>query len=63
MKEITVKIKNVYGQDKIYPVCEHAQMFAELAGTKTLSDHSIRVIKKMGIKISLEELQPVHRYI
>ncbi len=63
MKAIVVTTRNVYGQDKIYPVCEHAQMFAELAGTKTLSDHSIRVIKKMGIRISLEELKPVHRYI
>tara|TARA_E500000305_G_C3881510_1_gene169972 strand:+ start:404 stop:595 length:192 start_codon:yes stop_codon:yes gene_type:complete len=63
MKAIVVTKKNVYGQDKIYPVCDHAKLLAELAGTKTLSEYSIKLIKKMGVKVALEELQPTHRYI
>ena len=63
MKAIVVTKKNVYGQDKIYPVCEHAKLLAELAGTKTLSEYSINLIKKMGVQVALEELQPTHRYI
>ena len=63
MKSIVVTTRNVYGQEKIYPVCEHAHMLAELAGTKTFTDHAIRLIKKMGIQIALEELKPSQRYI
>lgn len=63
IKGIVVKQKSVYGEDKIYPVCEHAQMLAELAGTKTFTPRAIKLIKNMGIDILLEELQPAHRYI
>jgi|TARA_A200000159_G_scaffold148517_1_gene156319 hypothetical protein len=63
IKGIVVKQKSVYGEDKIYPVCEHAQMLAELAGTKTFTPRAIKLIKNMGIDILLEELKPAHRYI
>jgi hypothetical protein len=63
IKGIVVKQKSVYGEDKIYPVCEHAQMLAELAGTKTFTPRAIKLIKNMGIDILLEELKPTHRYI
>ena len=46
MKEIIVEIKSVYGNEVIYPVCEHAKLFAELAGTKTLTKQAVNVIKK-----------------
>jgi len=48
---ITVTIKSVYGVDKMYPACENARRFAEIAGTKTLSEHTIRQIKAMGILV------------
>ena len=62
MKAIVVTTRNVYGQDKIYPVCEHAHMLAELAGTKTFTDHAIKLIKKMGIHSSrrAEAIAPIH---
>ena len=52
---ITVKIKTVYGVDKIYPACENAQRFAEIAGTKTLTAHTIRQIKAMGILVEITD--------
>ncbi len=63
IKGIVVKQKNVYGEEKIYPVCEHSQMLAELAGTKTFTPRAIKLIKNMGIDILLEELKPAHRHI
>ena len=30
MKQITVKIKNVYGKDLYYPVCQEAKRFARM---------------------------------
>ena len=48
---ITVTIKSVYGVDKMYPACENARRFAEIAGTKTLTEHTIRQIKAMGILV------------
>jgi hypothetical protein len=31
---ITVKVKNVYGQDRIYPICSKAKLFTRLTNTK-----------------------------
>ena len=51
MKEIKVTIKNVYGNQTIYPACESAKIFARLAGTKTLTMDAIQDIKKLGYTV------------
>ena len=51
--EITVSVKSVYGNEQIYPVCEQAKLFAALAGTKTLTNQSLRLIKQLGYKINV----------
>jgi hypothetical protein len=51
---ITVKIRNVYGNERIYPVCPKAATFARLAGTKTLSTYDIRAIKSLGFEVQVE---------
>lgn len=50
-REIEVRIVNVYGEFRVYPACEVSKMFADIAGTKTLTDRSIRKIKELGYKI------------
>lgn len=52
---ITVSYRDVYGVTKVYPVCERAKLFADLAGTKTLTDHALRTIQRLGYSI---ERQP-----
>ena len=52
--QIKVKIKNVYGSDKVYPVCEKALTFARIAGAKTLTDLTIKHIKALGYTISVD---------
>jgi hypothetical protein len=52
---ITVEIKNVYGQDKIYPVCDKAQMFAQIAGTTTLLPRDIQRIQVLGFEVLVKQ--------
>ena len=51
---ITVKIKNVFGTDKIYPVCDKAKTFARLTETKTLTSYAINNIKALGYTIEVQ---------
>ena len=53
--EITVRITSVYGAKTIYPVCETAEIFASIAGTKTLKATTINRIKALGYKIIVQQ--------
>lgn len=55
---ITVQIRQVYGNEAIYPICEKAKLFAAIAGTKTLTLQAIAQIKLLGYEITV---QPVTR--
>ena len=55
MESVTVKIRNVYGEDKIYPVSDKAKLFANIAGTKTLTDYTIAKIKELGYTINVAQ--------
>lgn len=52
--EILVSIKTVYGREKIYPVCTHAKLFTDIAGTTTLTREKINLIKKLGYEIKIQ---------
>lgn len=52
---ITVQIKNVYGNEVVYPVCEVARTLARLAGHKTLTSYDIQQIKQLGYTIVVEQ--------
>ena len=49
--KIHVEIKIVYGVERVYPACELARAFAEIAGDVTLTDRVLKVIKTMGVEI------------
>jgi hypothetical protein len=49
--EITVRIKNVYGEDKIYPVCSKAVTFANLINQKTFTPRDLSNIRLLGYSI------------
>ena len=53
--ECIIEIKSVYGQDKVYPVCETAQIIASLSGTKTLTPETIALAKLLGYTFKQEE--------
>lgn len=50
---IKVQIKSVYGRDTVYPACSDAARFAAIAGTKTLSDGVLRLIRDLGYEIAV----------
>lgn len=52
---ITVQIKNVYGQEKIYPACDKAKLFASLKGQSTLTQSDIKHIKALGYTIEIKQ--------
>ena len=51
---ITVKIKNIYGNETVYPVCDTAQTFARMLNTKTLTREALKHIKALGYTIQVE---------
>ena len=58
MNTITVKIRNNYGVDYIYPVCSKAVSFTEIADTKTLTPYVIKLIKSLGYKVIVQSNTP-----
>ena len=51
---LTVEIRNVYGENKVYPVNNQAQILAGIAGTKTLTARVLRLAQTMGFTITPE---------
>lgn len=56
---ILVRIEQRYGQRDVVPACRTAELFAQLAGTKTLTKPSIELIKQLGYEIRVEQTLPV----
>jgi len=46
--ELEVEVKNLYGRDVVYPVCEKSQLLTRLSGNRTLTSEAIAVIKQLG---------------
>lgn len=51
MKTITITIKYVYGNAVVYPHCDDSRVFAQIAGTKTLTPDTIRLIRLLGYEV------------
>ena len=56
---ITVRLVNQYGTQVIVPVCATAKTLAELAGTKNLTPVAIKLIKRLGYVVNVEQTLPV----
>lgn len=52
-KKIKVSVKNVYGNELIYPECEQSKLLAQLTGRKTLTQDAISLIKQLGYEIEV----------
>lgn len=48
---ITIEAKDIYGHMLYYPVCDKAKLFAQIAGTKTLTEFALDRIRKLGYTI------------
>ena len=52
--DLIVEKKNVYGVERVYPVCTKAKIFAAISGNKTLLPEVIEQIKKLGYNLTTE---------
>lgn len=52
--KIIVQIKNVYGNELIYPICDNAKLFTSLTGKQTLSLGDINKIKSLGYVVEVK---------
>jgi hypothetical protein len=52
-QSINVEIKNVYGNDLIYPINEVGMKFACLLKKKTLTKDELKIIKELGFTIEV----------
>ncbi len=52
---LTIEIKNVYGNELIYPVCDKAIKLCLLTGQKTFRKGSIRILKELGYTFTQKE--------
>ena len=48
---VTVEVRSIYGQLKVYPICPRAKLFAEIAGSKTLTHSTLCKIEALGYEI------------
>lgn len=53
-KTITVEIRDVYGKQTVYPICDTAKTFAALTGCKTITDQALMHINALGYKLIVE---------
>ena len=54
MHNLIVEKKNVYGVERVYPVCNKAKLLASISGNKTLLPEVIELIKKLGYNLTTE---------
>lgn len=55
---IVVQIREVYGIERVYPVCEAATTFAQMKGQRTLTQRDIDHIKQLGYRVAVENPYP-----
>jgi endonuclease IV len=54
-KTYTVEIRDVYGKQTVYPVCDTAHTFAALTGCKTLTDLALMRINSLGYRMVIKQ--------
>lgn len=55
---VHVTMRQVYGTTCIYPSCELAYAFADLAKQKTLTQREIKIIKSLGYRVLVHPTAP-----
>jgi hypothetical protein len=49
---VEVEAREIYGVTKYFPHNDCAQLFAEIAGTRTLTRDTLRLIKALGYEVT-----------
>jgi hypothetical protein len=48
---IVIEVRSVYGEMKAYPACPRARIFADIAGTITLTRATLNLVEQLGVTI------------
>lgn len=56
--KIKVKAVKQYGSWVYYPACGKSGLFAQIAGTKTLTSYALTLIKEMGVDVEVQQETP-----
>lgn len=54
---VHIQLKDQYGRQVAYPICDTARTFAEIAGTKILTDTTLKRIAALGYTINTVKLE------
>ena len=54
MTDITVTVKNVYGNRLLYPACDVSRKLANLIGTKTFTRRDVERIVDLGYNFTVQ---------
>jgi hypothetical protein len=49
--ELLIEVRNVYGNEMIYPANDAARTFASIAGTKTLKRDTLKKAQSLGFTV------------
>jgi hypothetical protein len=52
---MTVNVRETYGQQRIYPVCQNAHEIAGMMGTKTITTQVIKTLKRLGVSVQIQQ--------
>jgi hypothetical protein len=55
MTNLTVSVKNVYGNRLLYPACDVSLKLADLIGTKTFTHHMVQRIIDLGYNFTVKQ--------
>ena len=50
-KFITVEVRNVYGNEMVYPACDTSKLFARIANRTTLNASILNDIVQLGYQV------------
>jgi len=53
--KIVVRVRHIYGNKTVYPVCDKAKIFAQIAGHSTLTSATLDGIRRLGYLIEVQQ--------
>ena len=53
--QLIVEVKNIYGVERIYAVCNNSKLITKLKQSKTLSKEDISILKELGYTIQTKQ--------
>ena len=53
---LIIELKTVYGNDRVYPICNKAKKLCELTNQKTFSKFAIQKLKELGYTFTQKEV-------